>query len=354
MLYLNLVQKFKSISGLRGVHSAPNLDSKFLTFSTDSISFHYLLDLDLVSQVLSSPHFFKQDLFLSRLLNKEPNDLHWIHYFVKYSPEFLDESAHLKSKEAIKKYTKLLELNENRIVLSHDSFLAALKASRSKFFTAGLVAKEIVRKYLENIFSLLLNQQIIVKDDLLDAPDIFTPTIKINNNLHLLNNAVDNFLASNNLNSSKITDELMLTILSFMYMSIRPLRACLTTLLNHAALHKGYISNPQYFIGFKMVPTFFVAREALVDTNLESLSVSKGDKLYLYLYNSSGCPFSNKILPFGKGSHFCSGYKLSQLLVRNLLDIIGNVKLESDRIKMFSYDVCEPRMNTPNAFLDFI
>ena len=136
-------------------------------------------------------------------------------------------------------------------------------------------------------------------------------------------------------------------------MSIRPLRACLTTLLNHAALHKGYISKPQYFIGFKMVPTFFVAREASVDSNLESLKVSQGDKLYLFLYNSSGCPFSNKTLPFGKGTHFCSGYKLSQLLVRNILDIIDTIKLSSEKHKIFSYDVSEPKLNTSNAFLDF-
>lgn len=356
MLYLNLVKQFKSISGLRGEQSAPKLRDKFLTVSAESLNFHYVLDLELVSQILSSPHIFKQDLFLSRLLNKNLSDFYWIHYFVKHSPEFLDQSDHLESKQRIKKYMELLDSNDNRnrLALDHDLFLEALDASRGYSFTANIVAKEIVRKYLENIFSILLSQQITVEDNLLEAPDIFTPTIKINKNLNSLNNAVNGFMASNNLNPAEIRDDLLLTLLSFMYMSIRPLRACITTLLNHAVLHNGRIRNPQYFIGFKMVPTFFVAREAIVDFNFESLRVSKGDKLYLYLYNSSGCPFSSKTLPFGKGSHFCSGYKLSQLLVRNLLEIIASIKSTSERINIFSYDVSEVRMNTSNAFLDFI
>ena len=65
------------------------------------------------------------------------------------------------------------------------------------------------------------------------------------------------------------------------------------------------------------VPTNFVMRECIDPVTIDGIELAPGDLVYVFLGTASGCPFSRlTAIPFGAGRHFCSGTKLSQMMLK--------------------------------------
>ena len=78
-----------------------------------------------------------------------------------------------------------------------------------------------------------------------------------------------------------------------------------------------------------MIPTNVVAREAARDSELDGIRIRKGDKLYVMLFESTGCPFSGAgTLPFGHGKHLCPGAGLSRLILSQSTRASGTITAE--------------------------
>jgi hypothetical protein len=353
VFYLALINQFKRLSGLRGEHGGPHIETAYLTVVDKEKRYHYILDPRLSRIVLDDAATYKQDIFLSRIVDinaRQPNlGLKWIAYFVRSSPEFTDGDDHKKAKQTLNKIMDFIHSSWANSISPSNTLLLDIcqpyKAAKS-----AEISKEIVRYYLQKVFSLLLGKNVYVADAVLDAPDIFTPTIKLTNNLQRLDKIVADFFSDNAIDPDSLRPETVLAILSFIYMSVRPLSACLTTLFNDLIREKR-IKAPEYYQDFKMVPTFYVAREATKSAILSDLLVSQGDKLYLFLYDSTGCPFSRVVIPFGKGKHFCPGVLVSKSIVKEVLALINND--ETSEILSSRLMVSTPLANTSNAFLGF-
>lgn len=354
MFYLALINQFKKISGSRQEHEAPPIPNKYFKLSDQGKQYYYIVDPSLTRTVLEDPTTYKQDIFLSRIVyensNQEKSNLKWTRYFVDNSPEFKDGSDHKATKQRLARTLENIHSSwKDNISLNQSEFIDMYADTSIR--SALQVSREVVRFYLRKIFSQILARDIVVSDAVLDAPDIFTPTIKIKSNLELLNQAVDEFFDGNQIEAEKLSPEILLALLSFIYMSVRPLTACLTTLFNELIREKC-IRSAEYYSGFGMVPTFFVAREATKDALLDDLAILKGVKLYLYLYDSTGCPFSKMSLPFGRGKHICPGTLASKLIVKEVMSLIADQEISMS----FSHRLVESKVlhNTSNAFLGFV
>ena len=111
-------------------------------------------------------------------------------------------------------------------------------------------------------------------------------------------------------------------------MASTPILASLTALFN-SKTQQADASNANIFSDFKMIPVNYVAREAARDADLDGINIRKGDKLYVMLFESTGCPFSDAAtLPFGHGKHLCPGADLSRLILRQSMQAAQTIAAE--------------------------
>ena len=67
----------------------------------------------------------------------------------------------------------------------------------------------------------------------------------------------------------------------------------------------------------------------IVVADLDGINIRKGDKLYVMLFESTGCPFSDAAtLPFGHGKHLCPGADLSRLILRQSMQAAQTIAAE--------------------------
>jgi hypothetical protein len=82
-----------------------------------------------------------------------------------------------------------------------------------------------------------------------------------------------------------------------------------------------------------IVPTNFVMRACVGPDTLGGEAVEPGDVVYLFLGSATGCPFSRLTsLPFGAGSHYCSGAALTQVMLKSVRSVLGRMRADCGRI----------------------
>jgi cytochrome P450 len=84
---------------------------------------------------------------------------------------------------------------------------------------------------------------------------------------------------------------------------------------------------------YAIVPTNFVMRACVGADTLGGEAVEPGDVVYLFLGSASGCPFSRLTsLPFGAGSHYCSGAALTRVMMKSVRSVLGRMRADCSRV----------------------
>ncbi len=298
--YLRLIQVFAEATGHRELFSAPSEPQKIrsIPIGESKQQAHFVFDVALTKQVLRNSDIYLQDHFLDKLLiDCEPEKVRWVKLFVEKSPEFLDGTSHTATrklfKTSIDRYVSIASSKD-----SNDIKMLVLQELGEGNCSALSVAKSIVRLRLTQILEVVLEGPVCIADDLLFGPEIFTPSIRIKSSVFRLNNSTNQFIMNYISNPRQEDEVFILPILSLFYMASTPILASLTALFN-SKTQQADVSNTNVFSDFKMIPTNYVAREAARDADLDGINIRKGDKLYVMLFESTGCPFSDAAtLPF--------------------------------------------------------
>lgn len=330
--YLRLIQVFAESTGARQLFSAPAVGQPLVSvpLGDGSQSAHFIYDLSLSRRVLRDSDIFLQDHFLDRLLSDcESDKVNWVRLFVERSPEFLDGPQHTATRVLFKrKIDQFVSTASEKPIHQISSIILSELGSEQS--TALRIAKSIIRLRFKQILEKELGRSIIMNDALLFGPEIFTPSIRIKTSVYKLNELTDCFISAFVDPSSRNDTAFILPILSLFYMASTPILASCTALLNSIATED--LRAGDVFVDFEMIPTNYVAREASSDVVLMDTKVRKGDKLYIMLFESSGCPFSKgKNLPFGYGKHLCPGAALSKLIIGQCLAAIPDIPSEKWR-----------------------
>ena len=330
--YLRLIQVFTESTGSRLIFSAPVVNEPLVSIplGDGSQRAHFIYDLSLSRRVLRDADIFIQDHFLDRLLSDcEPDKVKWVQLFVECSPEFLDGPQHTAARALFKRQIDrfVATVSDKSAQEISSVILSELESHKA---TALGIAKSIIRLRFKQILENELGCSVTIDDDLLFGPEIFTPSVRIKSSVYKLNESTDSFI-NTFVDPGKSNDTaFVLSILSLFYMASTPILASCTALLNSIANENRL--QDDVFVDFEMIPTNYVAREASSDVDLLGTKVRSGDKLYVMLFESTGCPFSKeKCLPFGYGKHLCPGAALSKLIIRQCLEAISDIPSENWR-----------------------
>lgn len=322
MDYLRLIQTFRQLGGKRQAFTAPNHPEPILTIPLQEsrINAHFVVDMALAKQVLQDAETYRQDRFLDELLKTcDLERCNWIQLFVSKSPEFLDGTVHTELRRTfdnhISRYTKLIQT----LPVSDITSRIRETAQNPHATSTHLLARQIIGRRITQILEQELGVPPQVPEALLYVPDFFTPSIKIKSVVYRLNALITSFVEASVPAEVQSDEPQMLAILSLFLMASRPLVAACTSLLNQVQQQRS-MAGRSSFLEFAMVPTFYVAREASQPSQLGDQLIQPGDKLYVFLYESTGCPFRRGIsLPFGHGRHRCPGAPLSKVLMQQCL-----------------------------------
>jgi hypothetical protein len=330
--YLRLIQVFAESTGARKIFSAPVVNKPLVSIPLGDgrQSAHFIYDISLSKRVLRDSDIFIQDHFLDRLLSDcDPDKVNWVQLFVESSPEFLDGPQHTTARALFKRQIDRFVATVSEKSAQEISSIILCELESQQATSLG-IAKSIIRLRFKQILENELNCSVTVDDDLLFGPEIFTPSVRIKSSVYKLNWTTDNFINSFVDPDKRNDTAFILSILSLFYMASTPILASCTALLN-SLVNEERIQG-EVFVDFEMVPTNYVAREASSDVDLLGTKVRSGDKLYIMLFESSGCPFSKeKSLPFGYGKHLCPGAALSKLIIGQCLAAISDIPSEKWR-----------------------
>lgn len=328
--YLRLIQVFAEATGNRELFSAPASAQRVqsIPIGESNQQAHFVYDVTLTKQVLRNSDIYPQDRFLDKLLiDCEPEKVRWVKLFVEKSPEFLDGTSHTATR-------KLFKATIDRFVAiaaskdSEEIKNLILKELHTEQGTSLSVAKAIVRLRFTQILEDILEASISTDDDLLFGPEIFTPSIRIKSSVFRLNDSTNQFILKHIPKPQQSDEAFILPILSLFYMASTPILASLTAFLNSRTEH-AHSRDSDRFADFRMIPTNYVAREAAQDADLDGIQIRKGDKVYVMLFESTGCPFSDTAtLPFGHGKHLCPGADLSRLILRQSMQAAETIAAE--------------------------
>lgn len=356
MDYLKRIRQIAALAGVRNDTTAPLIEQPIISLElgeTNSKA-HYVHSNREVKAVLKDCESFVQDRFLDELLTTcEPNQVNWIKFFIDLSPEFNDSKDHAASRNGL--VTELDIIMKHASPITADTLVAASDALLKESTTgarptSSQLARRIVKLYFEKMFTGTFGRQTSVSEDLLFAEDLFTPSLRLKRSLLKVNRLLDEFFCSH-VPAPYLEDELKrLTILSMFLMATRPLANGITCLLNHLLIETSPTSGSpdHWFSNFLMSPTIFVARRASKDCQLGNTQIKRDDRVYIFLTEFSGCPFtSENTLPFGFGKHLCPGLKMSRMI----MDTTLNYAKSNQGILRNQFTPSELVAGLPTAFL---
>lgn len=333
---LRLIPVFAQSTGWRGLFSAPAADRPIVSvpLGDGEQKAHFVYDVSLAKRVLGDSVHFVQDRFLDRLLaGCEPTKVRWVQLFVEQSPQFLDGPSHTRRRKAFKASIDRFAASIASRPVEEIADVIAQELEKPGV-TSLAIAKSILRMRFVQILQGELKREIVLDDALLFGPEIFTPTIRIKSSVYAINEATDRFVQNYVSPDRQLDCDFMLPILSLFYMASTPNLAGCVAILNRA---HGAGDHPgvDEFVNFVMAPTNYVAREATGDVDLVGTRVKQGDKVYLMLFESTGCPFTaEKTLPFGYGKHLCPGADLSRIMARQCLSATAQIPKDQWRSLM--------------------
>lgn len=315
--FLQVNKILKSVTSGRGERSFPckndALDS--LNLGKNKRVF-FVYDQKLGGKLLRSRKV-KSYNFLSECLNLYgDNDFPNLRKLSLTFPLFQDDLNHKKTR---REYNQLIaKCSEKSLSLCtaeiRDIFFKCKHYETVKVNDlASLIAKAAIMSIVQSVCQVNLQALENIDLDRIDFFDPFLTKSKLSR--------IEEALKILEPNISFDSDPRSVLTATALTMGFRPMKAMLSAYLNDCFSNKQAYSN----LGFdSVVPTNFVMRRIASDLSMRYANFEKnkselkvyfnpGDVVYIFLADSSGCPFSRaNSMPFGAGNHICPGKLISE------------------------------------------
>lgn len=328
MDFLRVLDAVRSITGMRGEDRFPHKASAVVALPTQEgrrvVMVH---DAGMAKAVLESDAY-RQYNFVERILSvAKPERTARIRRFCDIGLIMIDGPEHERRRVETARLLdrcvqRLLDLPPDKVA----RFVEDAIQSQSP-----AAARDIGRALVVLLFSECLaavtGQDGLLLDDTIFAIDFFNPFPTLST-LYRCDEALSR--SCEKLGVERLGEAEEATALSLLVMGVSPLYAMFTALVNAAveAMRSGQdmeqaVRRVRGVDAYSVVPTNFVMRACIAETEIGGENISPGDIVYLFLGSATGCPFSRlTAIPFGAGRHYCSGAKLTSTMlsiVRNAL-----------------------------------
>ena len=318
MRILKILHSLQSVVGHRTEDTFPNrpVPVEFLEGEGDRPRAAFIHRIGIARQILEHAAFEQMRFLDDYLALCDPLQTGWIRYFMDHNPEFLNGEVHrnqsrLLRPELARCVRRLDAVPVTEVAMRVEQVLASERPS-----TYG-VARTVTAHLFGRCLQEISGTEVAVDDEVLFGVDIFLPFPRPAH-LHACNHRVDSYLAAVRRIREPNPAELIL-LLTLLMMGTAPTVAAVNWAANRWLRHVTSATapgSPPPEVDFSLAPTSFVMRRCTEDTVVDSHSFKRGDVVYLFLGEASGCPLHRlNSLPFGAGRHTCSGQPLSRRML---------------------------------------
>ena len=353
MEYLDILQAIRSVTAARTATSFPASPTPTLRCGGPGHSVVVVVDAALSRAVLESPRYEALN-FLDRILTAaKPEKTRWIRRFCELSPLMVDGPEHVRRRALVdtmidRCMSEVKDLPPNAIGAVIQDGLARPGAS------AALIAGDVVAMLLATSCSTCLGRPVQLPRDELLAIDFFNPFPTLSA-LARCDDAIATCCLAVGLGPDDETTAM--AVLSLLTMGVRPLHAVTTQLID-AWLTNATAGDPSEALrerlamvdAYAAVPVNFVMRRCIEADTIGAEDVSPGDVVYCFLGSATGCPFTRQsAVPFGAGTHVCSGAQLSIMMVHQVRRAILGLGVHDG----LQVSPSRPLRGIANAFLTY-
>lgn len=321
MEYLRILDAVRAVTGARSEDSFPRRPEPVTAWRGEggSRGVAFVHDAAVAKAVLESPRYRQFD-FLARILEvADAENTRWIRRFCDVGLIMIDGPEHLRRRSAM---AAALERCICRLQEAAPGRFAAAVAAAGQVdapTARGLAAALVAALFAECVAAIAGGEPVILADDDLAAIDFFNPFPTLST-LRRSDAALGRSAVRLGLAGMDADDQA--AVLSLLIMGVSPILGILTAALNakaRAARDGRSVAAAaalRDFDAYTVVPTNFVMRECVAADDLGGAQVLPGDVVYVFLASATGCPFSRReSLPFGAGTHQCSGAKLTSVML---------------------------------------
>ena len=338
MNYLQLLDTIRSVTGRRRFDRFPAIQPPVTVFRRDGDgpSTFVVVDAAQAKAVMQSPRYRQFDFLAQVLTIAKPDRTRWIRRFCDIGLIMMDGPEHERRRRSMQRSLDRCAAGVRAI--SADDMMAVVEEGlAAESCTSATVAARLVTLLFSRAIAVITGKPVELPVRDLLAIDFFRPFPTLSS-LAACDESIDRCCRSIDLESLDEGDQA--AVLSLLVMGVSPMHALLTTLVNvyATARREGLTAGDAAkrtagFDATTIVPTNFVMRACVGADTLGGEAVEPGDVVYLFLGSASGCPFSRLTsLPFGAGSHYCSGAALTQLMLKSVRSVLGQMRADCSRI----------------------
>ena len=338
MKNIRVLDTIRSVTGRRRFDRFPAIQPPVMVFRRDGDgpSAFVVVDAGQAKAVMQSPRYRQFD-FLGQILTiAKPDRTRWIRRFCDIGLMMVDGPEHERRRLSMQRALDRCAAGVRAI--SADDMTAVVEEGLAvEPCTAAMVAARLVTLLFSRAITAMTGKPVELPVRDLLAIDFFNPFPTLSS-LAGCDESIDRCCRSIDLESLDEGDQA--AVLSLLVMGVSPMHALLTTLVNvyATARREGLTADEAAkrtagFDAYAIVPTNLTMRACVGADTLGGEAVKPGDVVYLFLGSASGCPFSRLTsLPFGAGSHYCSGAALTQLMLKTVRSVLGRMRVDCSRI----------------------
>lgn len=321
MDYLRILDQLRAITGNRADDRFPAAHSTLgvLRKSPDSPATFLVFDAQVAKRILESPAY-RQLPFLERILSiSKPERTYWISRFCEVGLIMIDGPEHERRRTHM---AAVLERCVDRLKQLPAERTARVieEASHGSGASADGIARALVCLLFSESIAASTGHDVDLPQDHVFQIDFFNPFPTLSS-LARCNASIDACCQAVGVEHLDADDQSV--VLALLIMGVSPLHALITASLNQClrARESGRPLDEALALAAKVdsytiVPTNFVMRECSQPDSIAEEHIAIGDIVYLFLGSATGCPFSRQsAVPFGGGAHYCSGAKLTSLMM---------------------------------------
>lgn len=323
MEYLRILDVVRAVTGGRSERSFPDRPEPIVAVREAEAGQAVLFvhEAALAKGVLESPRY-RQFHFLARILEvADPRKTSWIRRFCDVGLIMIDGPEHLRRREAMNEameacIRRLQRWPPEAVAAALEPILRTAQPPASH-----VIARDLVALLFSECIAAIAggSTQALEAADLVEI-DFFNPFPTLST-LYRCNASIERVAVRVGLDA--MTAAQQAAVLSLLIMGVSPMQGIFTVALNRCAeaLQAGgplddALAALKSVDAYSVVPTNFVMRLCVDEDAIGGNRILPGDIVYLFLGTASGCPFSRQnSVPFGAGAHYCSGAKITSVLL---------------------------------------
>lgn len=351
MRFLKILQALQSVVGRRTEDAFPErtLPVEILEPEGDSPRAVFVQRIGIARKLLENPAFEQMRFLEDYLPLCDPEQTGWIRYFMDHNPEFLNGEAHRRQSQVLRQELTRCVRRMDSVTVEEVAALVDIELASESPSTEA-----IARRVAHHLFGCCLRElsgtHVAVDPETLLAVDIFVSFPRAEH-LHSCHRHVDAYLAAVRRIREPSPSELIALLTLFM-MGVIPTTTAINWSANRwvrYATADPSAGQAEPAVDFSVTPTNLVMRHCVSDTVVDGHAFRRGDVVYLFLGEVSGCPLHRLTsLPFGAGRHACSGQSLSRRMMELAHDGFRNARGDWSRVR-----VAQAVAGRTSAFLRF-